>query len=56
MARRALALARELGYPAGEALALGTSAIAALYAGDLDGAVQLARQAAADHRPASPAG
>jgi DNA-binding CsgD family transcriptional regulator/tetratricopeptide (TPR) repeat protein len=42
---RALALARELGYPAGEALALAGLSIAALCAGDLDGAVRLARQA-----------
>ena len=41
----ALALARELGYPAGEALALAGLSIAALCAGDLDGAVRLARQA-----------
>ena len=44
--RRSLALARELGYPAGEALALvGPRASPPMYAGDLDGAVQLARQA-----------
>jgi len=43
--RRALALARELGHPAGEALALLSLVLAARYAGDLDGAVQLARQA-----------
>ena len=43
--RRALALARELGYPAGEALALVELSITAEYAGDLDGALQLARQA-----------
>jgi predicted ATPase/DNA-binding CsgD family transcriptional regulator len=42
---RALALARELGYPAGEALALASVSISALCAGDLDGAVRLARQA-----------
>src|SRR5262249_12123741 len=42
---RAAAMARELGYPAGEALALAGVSIAALWAGDLDGAVQLARQA-----------
>ena len=46
--RRALAVARELGYPAGEALALERLSIAAYYSGDLDGAVRLARQAAAD--------
>jgi predicted ATPase/DNA-binding CsgD family transcriptional regulator len=43
--RRSLALARELGYPAGEALALEDLSITACYAGDVDGAVQLARQA-----------
>ena len=43
--RRSLAVARELGYPAGEALALSTSPSPPIYAGDLDGAVQLARQA-----------
>jgi tetratricopeptide (TPR) repeat protein len=42
---RALALARESGYPTGEALALAGVSIAALCAGDLDDAVQLARQA-----------
>jgi DNA-binding CsgD family transcriptional regulator/tetratricopeptide (TPR) repeat protein len=44
-ARHALALARELGYPAGEARALWYLALFALYTGDFDGAVQLARQA-----------
>ena len=44
-ARRALAVAREIAYPLGQVLALGGLAIAALYAGDLDGAVRLARQA-----------
>jgi DNA-binding CsgD family transcriptional regulator len=44
--RRALALARELRYPAGEALALVAQTIAALCAEDFGGAVQLARQAA----------
>ena len=44
-ARRALAVARELGYPAGEALALERLGIAASYSGDLDGSVRLARQA-----------
>jgi tetratricopeptide (TPR) repeat protein len=44
-ARRALAVARELGYPAGEALALERLGIAAFYSGDLDGSVRLARQA-----------
>ena len=45
-ARRALAVAREIGYPGGEVLALATSAVAASGAGDQDGAVRLARQAA----------
>ena len=44
-ARRALAVAREVGYPLGQVLALGGLAVAAQYAGDLDGAVRLARQA-----------
>jgi predicted ATPase/class 3 adenylate cyclase/DNA-binding CsgD family transcriptional regulator len=49
--RRALALARELGYPAGEVLALMSLTIAAEFvaaesAGDAGGAVRLARQAA----------
>ena len=44
-ARRALAMARELGYPFGQALATTSLGIAASYAGDLDDAVQLARQA-----------
>ena len=43
--RRALALARELGYPAGEALALAVLSGAAYYAEDLGSAVPLARQA-----------
>jgi len=43
--RRALTLAQDLGYPAGEALALAGVSIAALCSGDLDDAVQLARQA-----------
>jgi len=43
--RRSLAMSRELGYPAGEVPALLNLGIAALYAGDDDGAVQLARQA-----------
>ena len=43
--RRALALARELGYPFGEHLALIGLAIAAEHAGDLDGALELAREA-----------
>ena len=42
--RRALALAREIDYPAGEALALEQLAITALYTDDLDSALQLARQ------------
>jgi predicted ATPase/DNA-binding CsgD family transcriptional regulator len=44
-ARRSLAAARELGFPAGEVSALGALSLAAVDAGDLDGAVQLARQA-----------
>ncbi len=43
--RRALALARELGYPAGEARALAVLSITARYGGDTESAVQLARQA-----------
>jgi predicted ATPase/DNA-binding CsgD family transcriptional regulator len=43
-ARRSLALARELGYPAGEALALGHLAVAVYRAGELNSAVQLSRQ------------
>jgi non-specific serine/threonine protein kinase len=43
--RRSLALARELGYPAGAALALESLSITACYAGDVDDAVHLARQA-----------
>jgi predicted ATPase/class 3 adenylate cyclase/DNA-binding CsgD family transcriptional regulator len=43
--RRALAMARELGYPAREALALTDLSIAAEFAGELGSAVQLARQA-----------
>jgi predicted ATPase/class 3 adenylate cyclase/DNA-binding CsgD family transcriptional regulator len=42
--RRSLAMARELGYPAGEGTALRMLAIAALRSGDYDGAVQLGRQ------------
>jgi DNA-binding CsgD family transcriptional regulator len=42
--RRSLAMARELGYPAGEMTALRMLANAALYSGDNDGAVQLIRQ------------
>ena len=44
-ARRALALARNLGYPFGQAFATSALAIAASYADDLADAVQLARQA-----------
>jgi predicted ATPase/DNA-binding CsgD family transcriptional regulator len=43
--RLALAMAREVGYPAGEALALKGLIIAAWVAGDLGGTVQLAWQA-----------
>ena len=43
--RRALAMARELGYRLGQARATTGLVIAARYAGDLDDAVQLARQA-----------
>jgi predicted ATPase/DNA-binding CsgD family transcriptional regulator len=45
-ARRALAMAREIGYRAGEINALAALSGAARSSGDLDGAVQLARQAA----------
>jgi non-specific serine/threonine protein kinase len=45
-ARRSLAVAREIGYPEGEVLALGTLSFIALSSDDFDGAVQLARQAA----------
>ena len=44
-ARRALALAREIGDPAGELLALTDLSLDADYAGDHDEAVRLARQA-----------
>ena len=44
--RRALAVARQIGYPAGEAQALMRLGYAALNSGDPDSAVQLARQAA----------
>jgi len=44
-ARRSLAAARELGYPAGEAAALGVLSLAAVHNGDPGGAVQMARQA-----------
>ena len=43
--RRALAVARELGYPAGEALALVGLAVATVHADDIDGALRLIRQA-----------
>jgi predicted ATPase/DNA-binding CsgD family transcriptional regulator len=43
--RRALVLARELGYPFGQHLALAGLTQAAIDAGDLDGAAELARQA-----------
>jgi predicted ATPase/DNA-binding CsgD family transcriptional regulator len=43
--RRALDLARKIGYPAGEVLALMSLSIAARSAGDPGGAVRLARQA-----------
>jgi predicted ATPase/DNA-binding CsgD family transcriptional regulator len=42
--RRALAVAQEIGYPAGQALALVALSGAAQAAGDLDGSVRLARQ------------
>jgi len=42
---RARALARQLDYPGGEAMALVSLAIAAHYTGDFDATVQLARQA-----------
>ena len=45
ISHRALAMARELGYPFGQAFAMNGLVIAALYDGDLDGAAQLARQA-----------
>jgi predicted ATPase/DNA-binding CsgD family transcriptional regulator len=44
-ARRSLAVAREIGYPAGEALALVNLSVAARLAGDLDDAVRLGWQA-----------
>jgi predicted ATPase/DNA-binding CsgD family transcriptional regulator/tetratricopeptide (TPR) repeat protein len=43
--RRALAMARELGYPFGQACALMSLGIAASYAGDPDDAIQLEQQA-----------
>jgi predicted ATPase/DNA-binding CsgD family transcriptional regulator len=45
-ARRALAMAREIGYPSGEINALGPLSAAVGSSGDLAGAVRLARQAA----------
>jgi predicted ATPase/class 3 adenylate cyclase/DNA-binding CsgD family transcriptional regulator len=45
-ARRALAVAREIGYPVGELIALANLSFAANYVGDHDEAVRLARQAA----------
>ena len=45
-ARHALAVARDIGYPAGEILALGILSFTAIVNDDLDGAVRLARQAA----------
>ena len=44
-ARRSLVVARELGYPAGEAKALAALSIACRFSGDFNGAVQLSRQA-----------
>jgi predicted ATPase/DNA-binding CsgD family transcriptional regulator len=44
-ARRSLALTREGDYPVAEAVALGVLGLLACVTGDLDGAVQLARQA-----------
>ena len=44
-ARRSLALAREIGYPAGELVALAELSLDADHAGDHDEAVRLARQA-----------
>ena len=43
--RRVLAMARDLGYPLGQALALTSLGIAASYVGDLDDAIQLEQQA-----------
>jgi DNA-binding CsgD family transcriptional regulator len=45
ISRRALAMARELGYPFGQAFATNGLVIAAWYVGDLDDAAKLARQA-----------
>jgi predicted ATPase/DNA-binding CsgD family transcriptional regulator len=43
-ARRAVALAQQIGYPAGEALALKDLSLAAYHAGDLESALETARQ------------
>jgi DNA-binding CsgD family transcriptional regulator len=43
--RRSLAVAREVGYSAGEALAIAALSLAALFADDRDGAIQLAQRA-----------
>ncbi|HEV3293170.1 MAG TPA: hypothetical protein VG123_29685, partial [Streptosporangiaceae bacterium] len=43
-ARRSLAMARDLGYPAGQGAALRMLGIAAFYSGDDDAAVQVSRQ------------
>ena len=48
--RRSLAVAREIGFLAGEVAALMSLGYAALHAGDHDNAVQLARLAADLHR------
>jgi len=48
-ARRALAAAQEIGYPAGEAVALLDVAAAAYYAGDTENALACARQAQQIH-------
>jgi hypothetical protein len=45
-ARRSLAMGRETGYRAGEVMALAALCFVTVSSGDLDGAVQLARQAA----------
>jgi non-specific serine/threonine protein kinase len=44
-ARRAVTVAREIGYPAGEAMALANLGLGAYHAGDLDNALTWARQA-----------
>ena len=44
-ARRSVALAQAIGYPAGEALALANLSLGACYAGDLKSALAIARQA-----------